>query len=65
MDAKEEDWDTVVDVNLKSLWLCMKHDIPEMLKWDGGAFANNSAEIVLRGSLDFSFAASKHGVRLA
>lgn len=54
-----------MDVNLKSVWLCMKYEIPEMLKCDGGAFANNSAEVVLRGSLNFSFAASKHGVRLA
>ena len=54
-----------MDVNLKSVWLCMKYEIPEMLKWGAGAFANNSAEVVLRGSLNFPFAASKHGVRLA
>lgn len=62
LDAKEEDWDTVVDVNLKGVWLCTKYEIPEMLKRDGGAFVNNSAEAGLQGSLNFSFVASKHGV---
>ncbi len=31
-DHSEENWDNVIDVNLKGVWLCMKYQIPEMLK---------------------------------
>jgi NAD(P)-dependent dehydrogenase (short-subunit alcohol dehydrogenase family) len=62
LDAKEEDWDNIVDVNLKGVWLCMKYEIPEMIKRGGGAIVNTSAEAGLQGSLNFSFVASKHGV---
>ena len=62
LDAKEEDWDNVMDVNLKGVWLCMKYEIPEMLKRGGGAIVNTSAEAGLQGSLNFSFVVSKHGV---
>lgn len=51
-----------MDVNLKGVWLCMKYEIPEMIKRGGGAIVNTSAEAGLQGSLNFSFAASKHGV---
>ena len=62
LDAEEEDWDNVMGVNLKGVWLCMKYEIPEMLKRGGGAIVNTSAEAGLQGLLNFSFVASKHGV---
>ena len=30
--AAEEDWDRTIAINLKGVWLCMKYEIPEMLK---------------------------------
>jgi NAD(P)-dependent dehydrogenase (short-subunit alcohol dehydrogenase family) len=30
-DYKEEDWDRVMLINLKGVWLCMKYQIPQML----------------------------------
>ena len=34
----EEDWNRTMNVNLKGVWLCMKYEIPHMLKYGGGAF---------------------------
>src|ERR1051325_5598752 len=31
-DCTEENWDRVIDVNLKGIWLCMKYEIPHMIK---------------------------------
>ncbi|VEP17595.1 3-oxoacyl-(acyl-carrier-protein) reductase FabG [Hyella patelloides LEGE 07179] len=36
----EEGWDMEIDVNLKSVWLCLKYQIPAMLKTGGGAIVN-------------------------
>ena len=42
-DCTEEDWDRVMAVNLKGVWLCMKCEIPEMLKQGGGAIVNTAS----------------------
>jgi NAD(P)-dependent dehydrogenase (short-subunit alcohol dehydrogenase family) len=39
-DVTEEQWDQVMNVNLKGVWLCMKHEIPAMLANGGGAIVN-------------------------
>ena len=36
-EYEEEIWDKVIDINLKGVWLCMKYEIPEMLKRGQGA----------------------------
>lgn len=36
----EEEWDGEIDVNLKSVWFCLKYQIPAMLKTGGGAIVN-------------------------
>ncbi|HSK82773.1 MAG TPA: SDR family oxidoreductase [Rubrobacter sp.] len=62
-DYPEEDWDRVIAVNLKGVWLCMKHEIPQMLKHGGGSIVNNSSvegPVGLQGTS--AYAASKHGV---
>ena len=40
----EDDWDRVIDVNLKGVWLCMKYEIPVMLRQGGGAIVNTALE---------------------
>jgi NAD(P)-dependent dehydrogenase (short-subunit alcohol dehydrogenase family) len=58
-----KDWDRIIDVNLKGVFLCMKYEIPLMLKQEAGAIVNNSsgAGIVgVKGSP--AYTASKHGV---
>lgn len=39
-ERTEEDWNSEIDVNLKAVWLCLKYQIPAMLKTGGGAIAN-------------------------
>ena len=62
-DYPEEDWDRVIAINLKGVWLCMKHEIPQMLGQGGGSIVNNSSVEGLVGLQGTSaYAASKHGV---
>jgi len=39
----EENWDQVINTNLKSVWLCMKYEIPQMRKQGGGSIVNMSS----------------------
>ncbi|MCB1157031.1 MAG: glucose 1-dehydrogenase [Leptospiraceae bacterium] len=60
----EEIWDKVMNVNLKGIFLCMKYQIPEMLKKGKGSIVNISSIAGLVGA-DWRvapYAASKHGV---
>jgi len=62
-DLTEDDWDRLMKVNLKGVWLCMKYEIPEMLKQAGGAIVNASSMVGVIGLANRSaYAASKHGV---
>jgi NAD(P)-dependent dehydrogenase (short-subunit alcohol dehydrogenase family) len=59
----EEDWDRIVDINLKGVWLCMKYQITQMLMQGGGAIVNDSSGAGLTGFVRSPcYAASKHGV---
>lgn len=60
----EEDWDRTIDTNLKGVWLCLKHEIRQMLKQGGGGAIVNMASIQgLVGSAGAAaYTASKHGV---
>ena len=59
----EETYDQVMDINVKGVWLSLKHEIPAMLKMGGGAIVNNSS---IAGLVGFPgapvYAASKHAV---
>jgi NAD(P)-dependent dehydrogenase (short-subunit alcohol dehydrogenase family) len=51
-------------VNLKGVWLCMKHEIPQLLRSGGGVIVNVASDVGLVGA-PFGIApyvASKHGV---
>jgi NAD(P)-dependent dehydrogenase (short-subunit alcohol dehydrogenase family) len=62
-DEEEVAWDRVIDVNLKGVYLCMKHEIAEMLKTGGGAIVNTASVAGLIGEKGIaSYSASKHGV---
>ena len=53
----------VMDINLNSVWRCMKYEIPRMLKQGGGAIVNTSSISGLGGIPNASpYIASKHGV---
>jgi len=63
IDKTEDEWDLVMNINLKGVWLCMKYEIPVMLQQGGGAIVNMAS---VAGLLGFRYAAaysaSKHGV---
>jgi NAD(P)-dependent dehydrogenase (short-subunit alcohol dehydrogenase family) len=62
-DYSEETWDRVISINLKGVWLCMKYEIPQMLKQGGGAIVNTASIAGLIGSrAGAAYGASKHGV---
>ena len=62
-DQTEETYDRIMDINVKGVWLSLKHEIPAMLKTGGGAIVNNSS---IAGLVGFAMApvyvASKHAV---
>jgi NAD(P)-dependent dehydrogenase (short-subunit alcohol dehydrogenase family) len=62
-ECTNENWDRTISVNLKGVWLCMKHQIPEMLK-TGSASIVNCASIA--GLVGFpglpAYVASKHAL---
>ena len=63
IDYSEEDWDRIIDINLKGVWLCMKYEVPTMLEGGGGAIVNVSSVSGLEGSaMMAAYSASKHGV---
>jgi NAD(P)-dependent dehydrogenase (short-subunit alcohol dehydrogenase family) len=45
----EQEWDRIVAVNLRGVFLCMKHEIPLMLKQGGGAIVNTSSGAGVKG----------------
>ena len=64
IEQTEEDWDTVIDINLKGTWLCLRAEIQQMLKQgSGGAIVNMSSVAGLMGAGGAAvYVASKHGV---
>jgi NAD(P)-dependent dehydrogenase (short-subunit alcohol dehydrogenase family) len=62
-DLTEEEWDRIVRVNLRSVFLCMKHEIPLMLKRGGGAIVNTSSGAGVKGIAgQAAYCAAKFGV---
>jgi NAD(P)-dependent dehydrogenase (short-subunit alcohol dehydrogenase family) len=58
-----ENWEKVIGVNLKGVWLCMKYEIPHMLKQGKGVIVNNASIAGLVGFQNIpAYVASKHGV---
>ncbi len=59
----QEEWNTIISINLTGVWLCMKYQIPEMLKVGGGAIVNTASGTGLLGVPGMpAYVASKHGV---
>ena len=62
-ECTEENWDRVVGTNLKGVWLCMRHEIPVMLRQGGGAIVNCASVAGLVGFRGIpAYTASKHGL---
>ncbi len=62
-ELSEEEWDAMIDINLKGAWLVARRIIPLMIKQKSGVIINNSSVAGLRGMNRLShYAASKWGL---
>ncbi len=63
VDLSEDEWDHVVDINLKGVFLGIKYAVPELIKSGGGAIINTSSLLGLKGKkYQAPYNASKAGV---
>jgi NAD(P)-dependent dehydrogenase (short-subunit alcohol dehydrogenase family) len=61
-DITEDEWDRIVAINLRGVFLCMKHEIPLLLQ-HGGAIVNTSSGAGVVGIAgQAAYTAAKHGV---
>jgi len=62
-DWSEEAFDRMIAVNLKGVWLCMRHELPQMQTQGGGVIVNTASIAGLTGLPSSSaYVAAKHGV---
>jgi NAD(P)-dependent dehydrogenase (short-subunit alcohol dehydrogenase family) len=62
IDLTEEEWEQEIAVNLKSVWLCLKYQIPAMLKSGKGAVVNMGSQGAILGVPNYTaYGAAKGG----
>jgi SDR family mycofactocin-dependent oxidoreductase len=62
-ELTEDEWDAMLDINLKGAWIVARHVIPHMIAAKAGVIVNNSSIAGLRGMGRLShYAASKWGL---
>src|ERR687890_1418739 len=62
-DVTEEEWDRSIAINLRGVFLCMKYEVPLMLRQGGGAIVNTSSGAGVKGFPGgAAYVAAKHGV---
>ncbi len=63
LNTPEEDWDRVVAINLRSMFLTCKYGIPEMLRTGGGSIINTaSIAAMIGGGAAHAYTAAKGGM---
>ena len=63
VDCPEELWDRTLDINLKGVFLCLKHEMKQMIKQGGGAIVNTSSVGAVKPLPGFcAYSASKAGL---
>src|SRR6266498_5045436 len=62
-DSTREEWERVIGINLRGVWSCLKHELPQMVRQGSGAIVNCSSVGGFTGNPGISsYIASKHGV---
>jgi NAD(P)-dependent dehydrogenase (short-subunit alcohol dehydrogenase family) len=62
-ESTVDDFERIIGVNLKGVWLGMKYQIPHMLAHGGGAIVNTASSAGVTGIANVAlYTASKHGV---
>jgi NAD(P)-dependent dehydrogenase (short-subunit alcohol dehydrogenase family) len=64
LGTTEDEWDRLMGINLKGVWMCMRAEIPHMLKAGGGSIVNSGSISSLVGSTAgfVAYSASKSGI---
>jgi NAD(P)-dependent dehydrogenase (short-subunit alcohol dehydrogenase family) len=58
-----DEWDRIMNINLRGIFACMKYQLAQMLKQGGGVIVNNSSGAGIKGVPGgAAYVASKHGV---
>jgi NAD(P)-dependent dehydrogenase (short-subunit alcohol dehydrogenase family) len=61
--STEENWDRVININLKSVWASMKYELQQMLTQGSGSIVNTASVLgLVGGPVSPAYTASKHGV---
>jgi NAD(P)-dependent dehydrogenase (short-subunit alcohol dehydrogenase family) len=61
-DIDEDEWDRILNTDLRGVFLCMKYEIPLLLR-QGGAIVNTSSGAGVKGIQgQTAYAAAKHGI---
>lgn len=62
-DMPIEEWDRILDINLRGTFLCMKHEIAQMVAQGGGRIVNTSSGAGIKGVKGgANYSASKHAI---
>ena len=62
-EGSEAEFDAIMGVNVKGVWLCMKHELPLLLAQGGGVIVNTASVAGLGAAPKMSiYSASKHAV---
>jgi NAD(P)-dependent dehydrogenase (short-subunit alcohol dehydrogenase family) len=62
-DIELEEWDRILDINLRGTFVCMKHELAQMVRQGSGVIVNTSSGAGIRGVAGgASYAASKHAI---
>jgi NAD(P)-dependent dehydrogenase (short-subunit alcohol dehydrogenase family) len=62
-ELTEQEWDRIINIDLRGVFLCMKHEIPLMLKQGCGAIVNTSSGAGIRGIAgQAAYCAAKFGI---
>ena len=58
-----EEWDRILDINLRGTFVCMKHELAQMVRQGSGVVINTSSGAGIRGVAGgAAYAASKHAI---
>ncbi len=64
-ETSEEDWDRLLSVNLKGVFLCSKYAIPEMIRGGGGSVVNVASVLGFVGDPDLAAYCAAKGAMIA
>jgi NAD(P)-dependent dehydrogenase (short-subunit alcohol dehydrogenase family) len=63
VDYPEEEWEQIIRINLKGVWLCMKYELRQMLAQGSGAIVNTASTMAVVGSPNAcAYTAASHGI---